>query len=56
MLELEKRGIKAVEDVKPQFELLKTRVTPQPNDFVDVGINPNTGFLGGQNSIFTNTE
>ena len=26
LLELEKRGIKAVEDVKPQFELLKTRV------------------------------
>jgi hypothetical protein len=24
--ELEKRGIKAVEDIKPQFELLKTRV------------------------------
>jgi hypothetical protein len=24
--ELDKRGIKAIEDVKPQFELLKTRV------------------------------
>jgi vacuolar protein sorting-associated protein 52 len=27
LYELEKRGIKAVEDVKPQFELLRTRVT-----------------------------
>jgi vacuolar protein sorting-associated protein 52 len=28
LYELEKRGIKAVEDAKPQFELLKTRVCP----------------------------
>ena len=27
LLEYEKRGIQAVEDIKPQFELLKTRVS-----------------------------
>jgi predicted rRNA methylase YqxC with S4 and FtsJ domains len=54
MLELEKRGIKAVEDVKPQFELLKTRVS-YPKGFIDVGANSNTGFLSGQNSIASST-
>jgi hypothetical protein len=32
--ELEKRGIKAVEDVKPQFELLKTRALIRIRDFL----------------------
>ena len=34
--ELEKRGIKAVDDMKPQFELLKTRVLSLPNFNVDI--------------------
>jgi hypothetical protein len=42
--ELEKRGIKAVEDIKPVFELLKARVLPIPNETINVGVNSNPGF------------
>ena len=31
LYEIKKRGIKAAEDIEPQFELLKTRVFPHPS-------------------------
>lgn len=53
--DLEKRGIKAVEDVKPQFELLKTRV-PRSQRITDVGAYPDTGLFSRQDSIVTGTK
>jgi vacuolar protein sorting-associated protein 52 len=44
--ELDKRGIKAIEDVKPQFELLKTRVRSH-STLLMVGFDANTRFPSG---------
>jgi vacuolar protein sorting-associated protein 52 len=45
LYELEKRGIKAVEDVKPQFELLRTRVVDDYN-LANKGFNTHTRLSG----------